>query len=214
MATWGQDLAFAARSLRKRPGFAAAALLTVAVGLAANITVFSIVNAMLLRPLPFGERSDRVVLLYATHRMQPEDWGWGDSELSYHDMVDLRAAGAFEGLAGYLARNFTLAGEDAAERVQGGSVTPDLFGVLGIEPMLGRGFVPDDATAPGLESSVILSHGLWQRRYGGDPGIVGRGVMINDRLRTASCLRASSSPSATSSTCRSTCARRRARRAT
>jgi putative ABC transport system permease protein len=184
MGSFFQDLAHAFRSLRKRPGFAAAALVIITVGIGANVTVFTLVNAMLLRPLPFGDRSDRVVLLYSTHRMQPEDWGWGESELSYRDLLDLRAASSLEGLGGYLPRNFTLTGEDSAERVQGGSVTPDLFGVLGIEPMLGRTFLPEDAAPPGLESVVILTHGLWQRRYGADAGIIGRGVVINNRART------------------------------
>jgi putative ABC transport system permease protein len=179
-----QDLVYALRSLRKRPGFTTAALVTLTVGIGANVTVFTIVNAMLFRPLPFGERSDRVVTVHSTHRLQAEDWGWGDSELSYPDFLDLRDAPSFEGLAGYLPRNFTLTDEANAERVQGGSVTPDLFKVLGVEPMLGRWFVPEEAAAPGLESAVILTHGLWQRRYGGDPGIVGRGIVINDRART------------------------------
>jgi putative ABC transport system permease protein len=179
-----QDLVYALRSLRKRPGFTTAALVTLTVGIGANVTVFTIVNAMLFRPLPFGERSDRVVTVHSTHRLQAEDWGWGDSELSYPDLIDLRAATSFEGLAGYLPRNFTLTDVADAERVQGGSVTPDLFKVLGVEPMLGRWFVPEEAAPPGLESSVILTHGLWQRRYGGDPAIVGRAVVINDRART------------------------------
>lgn len=179
-----QDLLIAIRSLKKRPGFTAAALLTLTVGIGANVTVFTIVNAMLFRPLPFGERSDRVVTVHSTHRLQAEDWGWGDSELSYRDLLDLRAAGSFEGLAGYLPRNFTLTGEDDAERVHGGSVTPNLFAVLGVEPIMGRTFRADEGAAPGLESAVILTHGLWQRRYGADPGIIGRGVVINDRART------------------------------
>ena len=184
MPTLLHDAWYAVRSLRKRPGFAAAAIVTITVGIAANITIFSIVNAVLLRPLPFGERSDRIVTVHSTHRMQSEDWGWGDSELSYRDFLDLRSTSAFEGLAGYMPRNFTLAGEDSAERVQGGSVTPDLFRVLGVEPLVGRHFLPEEAAPPGLESSVILTYGLWQRRYGGDPGIVGRGVIINERART------------------------------
>ena len=103
-----QDLSHALRSLRKRPGFAVAALVTLTVGIGANVTVFTIVNAMLFRPLPFGERSDRVVTVHSTHRLQAEDWGWGESELSYPDLIDLRAAQSFEALAGYLPRNFTL----------------------------------------------------------------------------------------------------------
>ena len=184
LPTYFQDVSQAIRGLRSRPGFLVAALTIVAVGIGANVTVFSIVNAMHLRPLPFGERSARIVTLHSTHRLQPEDWGWGDSELSYLDLMDLRGARAFQGLAGYLPRNFTLSGEETAERVQGGSITPNLFAVLGIEPMLGRTFLEEEAAAPGLESSVILTHGLWQRRYGGDPTIIGRAVIVNERART------------------------------
>jgi hypothetical protein len=145
-----------------RPGFAIASILTLSVGIGANVTVFSIVNALLLRPLPFGERSSRVVTLHATHQLQPEDWGWGDSELSYRDLLDLRAARAFQGIGGYLPRNFTLSGEDVAERIQGGSVTPDLFELLGVHPALGRWFRSEEAAPPGLETSVILTDGLWR----------------------------------------------------
>ena len=81
MPTYFQDLSQAIRGLRRRPGFLAAALVTLALGIGANVTVFSLVNALLLRPLPFGERSDRVVTLHSTHRLQPEDWD--DSDLSY-----------------------------------------------------------------------------------------------------------------------------------
>lgn len=179
-----QDMSHAIRSLRKRPGFTAAAILTLAVGIGANVTVFSIVNAMLLRPLPFGERSERIVTVHSTHRLQAEDWGWGDSELSYADLLDFRSAESFDALGGYYPRNFTLTGEEDAERVAGGSVTPDLFRLLGVDPILGRHFLPEEAAAPGLESAVIITHGLWQRRYGGDPTIIGRGVVINDRART------------------------------
>jgi predicted permease len=180
-----RDLSLALRGLRQQPLFASAALVTLAIGIGANVTVFSIVNAMLLRPLPFGDRSDRVVTLHATHRLLPRDFSFGDTEISYRDLLDFREAAAFDGLGGYLTRNFTLSGDAAsAERVVGGSVTPDLLPLLGIEPMLGRHFLPDEAAAPGLEQVVMLTHGLWQRRYGADPQIVGRQVLINDRVRT------------------------------
>jgi hypothetical protein len=216
MPTIFQDFSHAVRSLRKRPAFTTAAIITLTIGIGANVTVFSIVNAMLLRPLPFGARSDRIVTLHSTHRLQSEDWGWGDSELSYRDLLDLRAANALDGLAGYVARNFTLTGEDSAERVQGGSVTPDLFRVLGVEPILGRSFLPEEAAAPGLESAVILTHGLWQRRYGADRNIIGRGIVINDRRArsSASCRRISSFLSATSCICRSAWTNLPARRVT
>ena len=178
-----QDVSHAFRSLRKRPGFTAAALVTIAIGIGANVTVFSLVNALLLRPLPFGDRSDRVVTLHSTHRLQPQDWE--DNGISYPDLLDVRReARSFDSLSGMVLRNFTIASDTDAERLLGMSVTPDLFPALGIVPILGRTFAADDAAAPGLESTVILTHGLWQRRFGGDPGIIGRAVVVNDRART------------------------------
>ena len=183
MPTFFQDFAHAIRGLRRRPGFLFAALITLSLGIGANVTVFSLVNALLLRPLPFGDRSDRVVTLHSTHRLQPEDWN--DSELSYPDLMDVRQqARSFEGISGFLGRNFTVTSETDAERLFGLSVTPGMFSLLGTVPMLGRDFAPEEAAEPGLESVVILTHGLWQRRFGGDPAIIGRGVIINERART------------------------------
>jgi putative ABC transport system permease protein len=177
------DLRLAFRGLLKRPGFTCAALLTLAVGIGANATVFSIANAMLIRPLPFGEKSDRVVTLHSTHPTQAQDWN--DSRLSYPDLQDLRAGSrTLEDAAGYVGRNFTFTEGGEAERVQGGSVTPNLFPMLGISPRLGRQFRPEEAQAPGFESVVLLGQGLWQRRFGGDPAIVGRAVRINGRALT------------------------------
>ncbi len=178
------DVRHTVRTLGGQPGFHMAAILTLTLGIGANVTVFSIVNALLLRPLPFGERSDRVVTLFSTHSQQPEDLSWGDSEVSYRDLQDLRETEGIEALGGYLARNFTLSGDAAAERVQGGSVTPDLFPLLGIDPVLGRQFRDDEAAPPGLESVVMLTHGLWQRRYGARPDIVGSTVVVNGLPRT------------------------------
>jgi putative ABC transport system permease protein len=183
MPTYFQDLAQAIRGLARRPAFVAAAVLTLAIGIGANVTVFSLVNALLLRPLPFGDRSSRVVTLHSTHHLQPEDWG--DSRLSYRDLVDLhQQARSFEGVGGFIGRNFTVTTDTEAERLLGVSVTPELFSLLGTEPMLGRHFVAEEAAAPGLESVVMLTHGLWQRRFGADPSIVGQGVVINGRART------------------------------
>ncbi len=185
-ALWStlQDVRQAVRALTTRPGFALAVVVTLAVSIGANVTVFSIVNALLFRPLPFGDRSNRVVTLFATHAEQPEDWSWGDSELSYPDLVDLRQAEAFEGLAGYMGRSLTLSHDGAAERVRGGSVTPDLFRLLGVTPLLGRHFDEAEGTSPGLEQVVMLTHGLWQRRYGGTADIVGRDIHVNGLPRT------------------------------
>lgn len=135
-----QEVSQAFRALRKRPGFASAALLTLAVGIGANVTVFSVINALLLRPLPFGDRSDRVVTLHSTHPMQAEDWD--DSRLSYPDLVDVqRETSSFAGVAGFLSRNFTVTNDTDAERLLGESVTPNLFPMPGVAPVLGRNFL-------------------------------------------------------------------------
>lgn len=179
------DLLHAWRALKQKPGFLAAALVTLAVGIGANITIFSLVNGISLRPMPFGDRTDRLVTVHPTGRFITDEPSWGESEISYPDLLDFRTAASIDGMAGYVFRNFVLSADVAsAERVQGGSVTPDLFPLLGIEPVLGRQFRPEEAAAPGLESAVMLTHGLWQRRYGGDSSIIGKPVMVNDRPRT------------------------------
>ena len=181
-----RDLLHAWRGLRQKPGFLIAALLTLTIGIGANITIFSIVNGLSLRPMPFGERTERLITLHPTHPTQPqEEPGWGESEISLPDMIDFRGASSVEGIGAYLFRNFVLSGDaTSAERVQGGSVTPDLFPILGVDPMMGRHFLPEEAAPPGLESVVMITHGLWQRRYGSDPAIVGKAIVVNDRART------------------------------
>jgi len=161
-----------------------AALLTLTVGIGANVTIFSLVNGLSLRPMPFGDRTDRLVTIHPTHRLNNEQPGWGEAEISYKDLLDFRTSPSVDGISAYVLRNFVLSGDaSSAERVLGGSVSPNLFPMLGIEPMMGRQFRDEEATAPGLESVVIITHGLWQRRYGSDPAIVGKTIMVNDRAR-------------------------------
>jgi putative ABC transport system permease protein len=181
-----RDLLHGWRGLRQKPGFLVAALLTLAIGIGANITIFSLVNGISLRPMPFGDRTDRLITLHPTHISQPqEEPSWGESEISFLDMVDFRGATSVEGIEAYLLRSFVLSGDlSSAERVQGGSVTPGLFPMLGVDPIMGRHFHPEEAAPPGLESVVMITHGLWQRRYGSDPSIVGKAIMVNDRART------------------------------
>ncbi len=181
-----RDLLHAWRGLRQHTGFLVAALLTLAIGIGANITIFSLVNGISLKPMPFGDRTDRLATLHPTHPTQPqEEPSWGESEISLPDLIDFRRAGSVAGIEAYLFRNFVLSGDVAsAERVQGGSVTPGLFQLLGVDPVMGRHFLPEDGAEPGLESVVMITHGLWQRRYGSDPAIIGKGIMVNDRLRT------------------------------
>ena len=183
LGTLWSDLTHGARSLLKRPGFTLAALATLGLGIGANSTVFSIANALLLRPLPLGEHGARVVTLHSTHKAQPEDWE--DSRLSYADLRDLRTrVGGLQDLAGYIGLGFTLQSGGESERVRGGSVTPNLFPLLGLRPVLGRGFVEKDAGDFGFEPVVMLSHRLFERRFGADRSLVGRSVILNGRALT------------------------------
>ncbi len=175
-----RDARHAARGLSKRPGFTAAALAILALGIGSTTAVFSIVNALLFHPLPFGTKSDRVVTLHSTHPTQAPDWD--DSPVSFADLGDIEhESRSLEAVAGYVSRNFTLSAQGEAERLRGGSVTPDLFPMLGVAPQLGRAFRAEEAQPPGFEPVVLLSHGLWQRVFGGDPGVVGREAQLNGR---------------------------------
>ena len=183
LGTLWSDLRHGARSLSRRPGFALAALATLGLGIGANSAVFSIVNALLLRPLPLGAHGARVVTLHSTHKAQPEDWE--DSNLSYADLRDLRAfAPGLQDVAGYIGRGFTLQAGGESERLRGGSVTPNLFALLGLRPVLGRDFQEQDAADFGFESVVLLSHRLFERRFGSNPQIVGQGLILNGRAIT------------------------------
>jgi predicted permease len=157
------------------------ALLTLGLAIGANVAVFTLVNAILLRPMPFGDRSDRVVSIHTSHASHAEDWA--DARLSYPDLLDLRAADVLQQAEGFVSRNFTL-GDGQAERVIGGSITPGLFDLLGISPAAGRTFRPDEAAPPGLESVVIITHALWQRRLGARADVIGRSMQINGRALT------------------------------
>jgi putative ABC transport system permease protein len=178
------DLRIAARSLARRPGFAIAALSTLALGIGATSMVFTFVNALLLRPLPLGEAGERIVTLHSTHKSQAEDWE--DSNLSYADLEDLRArTRGLEDLAGYVGRSgttLTFGGE--SERLRGGSVTPNLFPLLGLRPALGRTFHDQDAADFGFEQEVVLSYRLFERRFGADRRVIGQPVIMNGRALT------------------------------
>ena len=181
-----RDLLHAWRGLKQKPGFLSATVMTIAIGIGANVTIFSLVESISLRPMPFGDRTDRLVTIHPTNaQVQQDEPGWGEAEISIPDLIDFRSAQSLEGISGYIFRNFVLSGDAASpERVQGGSVTPDLFPMLGVDPIMGRHFLPEEAAAPGLESVVMLTHGLWQTRYGADPAIIGKSIIVNDRART------------------------------
>ena len=168
-----QDLSYAARSFRKSPGFTAAVIVSIALGTAANTTIFSLVNGTLLGALPVQE-ADRLV-----------SFSEGDS-FSYPDYVDYRdQSGVFESLMAHFPLTpVSLSAGGVPERVWGQLVTANYFSVLGLKPALGRGFLPEEDQLSGGALVTVLSHGLWRRRFGADPGIVGRSVVMNNRSYT------------------------------
>ncbi|HEX6938140.1 MAG TPA: ABC transporter permease [Longimicrobiales bacterium] len=174
-----QDVRYALRMLRRAPGYTMVVVLTLALGIAANTTVFSVLNPYLLRPLPFAE-ADRLVQI---GQVDPVS-GWDGARFSLPQLEDWRArTRAFEDIAAYHYGNRNLTGDGGAERVLVGYVTGNLFPLLGAQPALGRVIVPSD-DEPGNAGVVVLGHGLWTRRYGADPGIVGRTIRIDGEAFT------------------------------
>ena len=169
------DFRYAVRSLRRAPGFAAVAIVTLALGIGANAAIFGVLNGVLLRPLPFDE-ADRLVLVSMT---RPES---GDDRrpFSYPDYADLQERSrSFDGMAAWTfgRSNFT---SGDPELLLHAVVTSRFFSILRVQPALGRDFrVEDDR--PGAPAIAIISHGFWQRRLGGDPGAVGRPIQLNGR---------------------------------
>jgi predicted permease len=165
------DLRFAARALARTPGFTAAAVLTLALGLGANTAIFSVVDAALLRPLPFHD-PERLVLVWETMG------DWKTRWVAPANFVDWRRdARSFDGLAGYSSADLNLAGAGDPERLKAAVVSDNLFDLLGARPALGRVFRRgEDESGPRL---AILGDGLWRRRFGADLAVIGRAVRLN-----------------------------------
>ncbi len=165
------DLKFAWRQLLKRPGFTAAAALTLALGIGANIAIFSVIYGSWLRPLPFPD-TDHLAMVGEERR-------GGMLPLAPANYLDLDAGSRrFGGMAAYTTGAFNLSHGAEAGRVEGVMVTPDFFDVMGLGPRLGRGFTPADGVT-GAPRVVVLSHRLWRERFGADPEIVGRTIRID-----------------------------------
>jgi len=174
----GGDLRWAMRTLHAKPGFAAVAATTLALGIGANSAIFTLINAHFLAPLPY-EHPNTLVLLWETGRNSTDVttvapgnyWTWREE------------AGSFEDIAAFNVDFATLSGDGAAERVTASIVSPHFFEVLGARPALGPGFNDASVRANGVEQ-VILGHALWMRRYGGDPGVIGSDIRIDGRSYT------------------------------
>lgn len=176
--TWveriNQDLRYAARTLKRSPGFTSVALLALALGIGANTAIFSVVNSVLLHPLAFREPG-RLMML-------DEKWlpRFPHFEATSKDFLSWREQShAFGQIAAFDGAAFNLTAEDRPERISGARVSANLPALLGVEPVLGRSFRPDEDTA-GNDRVVLLSSSLWQRRFGGDPRVIGTVVRLND----------------------------------
>ncbi|MEM7415889.1 MAG: ABC transporter permease [Gemmatimonadota bacterium] len=178
MMTLGKDLKFAARSFARAPGFTAVALLTLALGIGATTTMFSVLHGVVLKPLPY-ESPNELVMVGSTSQRIP-----GLAPVAPADFMDWRAeATTFSHLVATEAWTLDLTDADRPARISSAAVTGGFFDMLGVAPMLGRGITRQDEIE-GAEPIVVISHGLWERRYGSDPDIVGRRVTTADQTFT------------------------------
>jgi len=179
MANLLTDLRYAWRTLRKSPGFSLVAVIVLALGIGANTAIFSVVDAVLLRPLPYPQ-PDRLMRVWHTppQKAFPGMTRFSVSPANYEDWE--KQNHAFESMAIYGYRSFNLTGSGEPERLNGAGVSAQFFSTVRVQPLLGRVFTADENQA-GREDVVILSHNLWQSHFGGDPGIVGRNIHLNDK---------------------------------
>ena len=178
MKTLWQDLRYGARMLLKNPGFTLIAVITLALGIGANALIFSVVNAVLLRPLPFKE-PERLIMIRETKIPQ-----FPEFSVSPGNFLDWKRRNTvFERLVAINTPSFNLIGTGDPEQISGMRVTDGFFAMLGAKPELGREFLPEE-DQPDRNNVVILSHGLWQRRFGGDPKIINQTITLSGRIYT------------------------------
>jgi putative ABC transport system permease protein len=179
MSTLWQDLRYGARMLWKRPAFALVAITALALGIGANTAIFSIINAVLLRQLPYAD-PERLVMLWETDTKRGgTQTGFSYTRFTYlHDQQQV-----FDALAAYTTRSFNIIGQDGPVRVQGAHVSDDFFRVTGIAPALGRAFAPEE-NQPGAAPVVILGHDLWRNRFGGNPNLVNQSITADGQSFT------------------------------
>jgi putative ABC transport system permease protein len=172
LETLWQDLRFGGRTLVRNPGFATIAVLTLALGIGANAAIFSVVNAVLLRPLPWSD-PDRAVMIWSKWVSFDKTW------VATGEVVDYRKRSrTLQEIGAWSEGQVNLTGDGEPERVSSASVTSNLFSTLGVSPMIGRVFTREE-DVPNGPRVVVLGFGLWNRRYAADPGIVGRSILIN-----------------------------------
>ncbi len=179
MGTLLQDVRYGMRNLARNPGFALVAMLTLALGIGANTTIFSVIENTVLKPLPFPA-ADRLVLVWETFGKGPDNWNIVSAP-NFHDFE--RQSHSFEHMAIFdsAGRGYNLSAmgnRQDAEQVSGLRVSAGFFTVLGAKPLLGRTFLPEEETL-GKDHEVVLSYGLWKTRYGGDPSLVGKTIRMD-----------------------------------
>jgi predicted permease len=171
-----QDFRYALRTLRQRPGFAAVALLTLALGIGATTVMFTVINGVLLRPLPFPEPNRLVTLNEQTKGIT--DYRWGDLwAYSYPNYLDCQRQSRSLDMAAWRYNGGTVSQPGEAEHIDGAEISSELFPVLGVTLARGRAFLPED-DRPGAAPVAIISYGLWQRHYGGSPAAIGRPLVF------------------------------------
>jgi putative ABC transport system permease protein len=179
LETLWQDVRFGGRMLIKNPTFTIVAVLALALGIGANSAIFSVVNTVLLRPLPYKE-PDRLMTVWEDNSRHgyPRDTPAAANFIDWRDQNQV-----FEGMAAMAELSFNLTGGGEPERIDGRRVSANLFPLLGVEPQLGRAFLSEE-DRPGAQRVVIMSHGLWQRRFGSDQNIIGRPLTLNGESYT------------------------------
>ena len=187
MAAFRQDLSYGARALRQQPGFTAVAVLTLALGIGANVAIFSVLHALLLKPLPFRD-TDRLMLV---HLMTPsrdgppadgarEGRAYEEMIWSYPKYAAFRdQQRAFEATALFTPREWSVTESEDPERLRGELVGARFFDILGADPIVGRAFVAAEDRHPSGDPIALISHGLWVRRFGGEPSILGKTIGLN-----------------------------------
>jgi len=173
------DLRYGLRMLRRSPGFTIVAVLTLAIGIGANAAIFSVINTVLLRPLPFPD-SQRIVLVWETDPNRNVDRGIA-SPAEFLDWRDMNHS--FQELSAWRTWFYNLTGNGEPQQVWGVHTSGNFFRMLGVAPVLGRDFIADEER-PGHEQVVIISYGLWQGHYGGEGSIIGRSIQIDDKPYT------------------------------
>src|SRR5262245_52863842 len=179
MQTLWQDLRYGARMLMKKPGFTLIAVITLALGIGANTAIFSVVNAVLLEPLPYRAPEELVLV-----RNLDKTKGTKQESVSYADFQDWRAQNhVFAELATFRRAGFALNVGNDLEQIRGANVSANFFQLLGLNAIRGRTFLPAEE-APGSEKVALLSHAIWQRVFGSDVQLVGRQIKLGDQLFT------------------------------